>query len=73
MSETTPRAIMLLSADDRAVPPHNSIAYFEALRAKNVPAAMHIWPTGGHGWGSRETFKYHNEMLAELSAWLLSF
>lgn len=69
----TPRAIMLLSADDSAVPPHNSIAYFEALRANNVPAAMYIWPSGGHGWGSREKFKYHNEMLAELSAWLLSF
>lgn len=69
----TPRAIMLLSADDRTVRPRNSIAYFEALRACDIPASMHIWPTGGHGWGSRESFACHDEMLAELSAWLKSF
>ena len=31
---------------------------------------MHIYPSGGHGWGSRENFKYHKEMMSDLSAWL---
>lgn len=69
----TPRAIMLLSADDKAVPPHNSIAYCEALVRNGVPCSMHIWPSGGHGWGSRLSFRYHPEMLDELSSWLRSF
>lgn len=70
VTPATPPAIMLLSADDKAVPPHNSTAYFEALTAAGVPAAIHIWPSGGHGWGYRDSFKYHSEMLAELSQWL---
>jgi len=28
----------------------NSIRYFEALRHHNVPAEMHIFPKGGHGF-----------------------
>lgn len=73
VTPATPRAIMLLSSDDKAVPPHNSTAYFDALRAAGVPASLYIWPSGGHGWGSRENFRYHSQMLTELSSWLESF
>jgi len=38
-----------------------------------VPASIHIYPTGGHGWGYRETFAFHYEMIFELKAWLESF
>ena len=66
----TPTAFITLSADDRAVPPVNSINYFEALLRNGVPAAMFCYPTGGHGWGYKTSFKYHHQMLAELTAWL---
>lgn len=69
----TPRAFIILSADDRAVPCRNGVGYFEALRAEDIPASLHVFPTGGHGWGSRTTFKYHPLVEAELSAWLDSF
>ena len=69
----TPRAILLLSADDKVVDPQNSIEYFNALRREGVPATMHIWPNGGHGWGYRTKFKVHDQMLDELRAWLKSF
>jgi dipeptidyl aminopeptidase/acylaminoacyl peptidase len=32
----------------------NSILFYEALRHHNVPAAMHIYPAGGHGFIFRQ-------------------
>lgn len=69
----TPPAIMLLSDDDTVVPSPNSVNYYLALRRNNVKASMYIYPSGGHGWGIRDNFKYHNEMMSDLSAWLKSF
>jgi acetyl esterase/lipase len=65
-----PPAILLLSDDDRGVLPENSILYYQALKRNNIPAAMYIFPTGGHGWGMRDTFKYQNEMRILLKNWL---
>lgn len=70
VEEQTPPAILLLSDDDTAVPPINSIMYYKSLKENNIPASMYIFPEGGHGWGMREDFKYHNEMLSLLKSWL---
>lgn len=70
VDSATPPAIMILSADDRAVPPENSLRYFRALRANAVPVEMHVYPTGGHGWGMNSTFLYKPQWQAELLAWL---
>lgn len=67
--QTAP-AFLVLSSDDKTVPPANSLRYYQALIANNIPAAMFIYPTGGHGWGYRTNFKYHEQMLQELTAWL---
>lgn len=69
----TPRAWIGFSHDDNLVNPTNGLRYYEALLKSGVPAALYIYPTGGHGWGIRPDFRYHNEMLADLSAWLNSF
>lgn len=70
VSPVTPPAILLLSDDDTVVPSQNSINYYLALKENGVKASMHIYPSGGHGWGYRDNFKYHTEMLNDLSAWL---
>lgn len=70
VNDQTPPAILLLSDDDKAVPSFNSIAYYKALKENNIPATMYIFPEGGHGWGMRESFKYHTEMLSLLGSWL---
>ncbi len=46
----TPPAILIHSADDLAVPVHNSILYYEALQKIGVSAEMHLYPFGGHGY-----------------------
>lgn len=66
----TPPTILLLSDDDKSVPPVNSIKYYDALKKSNVPATMYIFPEGGHGWGMRDNFKYHQQMLSLLEIWL---
>ena len=67
----TPPAFIVMAGDDRAVPPlTNGLPYYVALRKAGIPAAMHIYPSGGHGFGFRSSFAYHEQMLCELEAWL---
>lgn len=66
----TPQAFIMLSADDGAVPPANGIHYFEALLQHQVPATLHVYPTGGHGWGFRDAFTYKRQWTSELEKWL---
>lgn len=73
VSRTTPRAIILLADDDRAVLPANGVNYYNELYRHDVPASLHVFPSGGHGFGIRESFKYHTEMELMLKAWLRSF
>ncbi len=47
----TPPAFLVHSADDKAVPVLNSIAYLQALQAEGIPAELHIYQEGGHGYG----------------------
>ena len=73
VSKHTPRAFIALAGDDRSVPPANSLGYYEELCNNKVPATMHIYPAGGHGFGIRQSFPSHLEMMMELKAWLGSF
>ena len=67
----TPPAIILLANDDRAVPPvTNGIAYYSAMRNAGNECALHVYPSGGHGYGFRSNFKYHDQMLSDLKTWL---
>ena len=66
----TPKAFIMLSSDDGAVPPANSINYYNALVDNKVRASLHAYPTGGHGWGFRDRFLYKGEWTRELEKWL---
>lgn len=70
VNEFTPPAILLLSDDDTSVSPKNSVTYYSALKENKIPATMYIFPVGGHGWGMRNNFEYHREMLSLLGSWL---
>ncbi len=66
----TPPALLLLSSDDTVVPVSNSLKYYAALLKGETSVAMHVYPSGGHGWGYRPSFEWHEQMLADLKAWL---
>lgn len=66
----TPKAFIMLSSDDGAVPVANGINYYMALVRNNVSASLHAYPTGGHGWGFADSFIYKNQWTEELKKWL---
>jgi acetyl esterase/lipase len=52
VTERTPPAFIVQAEDDHSYIA-SSIAYFEALRRANVPAELHLYAAGGHGYGLR--------------------
>jgi acetyl esterase/lipase len=54
VTKETPPTFLAHAADD-PVSPENSIAFFKALRRAGVPAELHIYGSGGHGFGLRHS------------------
>lgn len=46
----TPPTFLVHAGDDAGVPVENSLLYYAALREKGVPASLHVYPKGGHGF-----------------------
>lgn len=70
VTEQTPPAFIMHSSDDRTVPVENSLRYYQALVKCKVPSSLHCYPTGGHGWGFRDSFNYKRQWTGELEQWL---
>lgn len=51
VSDQTPPTFLVLADDDKVVIPENSIEFYAALKKHNIPAEMHIFQKGGHGFG----------------------
>jgi acetyl esterase/lipase len=51
IKEDTPPTFIVHADDDGTVPVENSLVFYEALRQKKIPAEIHIYPEGGHGFG----------------------
>ncbi|MGF1923733.1 MAG: alpha/beta hydrolase [Bacteroidia bacterium] len=56
VNANTPPTFLVHANDDNAVPVKNSILFNEALVKFKVPAEMHIYQTGGHGFGLKGTW-----------------
>jgi acetyl esterase/lipase len=52
VSAETPPTFLLQTEDD-SLQVENSLAYYAALKDAQVPAEMHLYPSGGHGYGLR--------------------
>ena len=47
----TPPTFLVHAADDKTVKVDNSIYFFQNLRKYSIPAEIHIYQNGGHGFG----------------------
>jgi acetyl esterase/lipase len=47
----TPPTFLIHASGDTGVPAENSVLFYLALRKAKVPAEMHIYEKGGHGFG----------------------
>jgi len=50
VTSQTPPTFLVHAEDDGAVPVQNSLLFYDALIAHKVPAELHIYPRGGHGF-----------------------
>lgn len=70
VSSNTPPVYIVVSSNDVKVNPENSLHFYDAMRAKDRPVTLHVYPSFAHGWGYQLTFDHHNEMLEDLADWL---
>ena len=50
VKENTPPSFISHAADDDIVKVENSLLMYQALKNKNIPVEMHLYPFGGHGF-----------------------
>ncbi len=53
VTDRTPPAFLVTTFADTTVPAENSIGFFEAMRRAGVPAELHAFEQGSHGFGLR--------------------
>lgn len=51
VTSDTPTAFLVHATDDTVVPSENSINYYLALKKNKIPAELHLYEKGGHGFG----------------------
>ncbi|MBD2722731.1 alpha/beta hydrolase [Hymenobacter armeniacus] len=51
VSAQTPPTFLVHAQDDKTVPVNNSIVFYQACLRHGVPAELHLYPKGGHGFG----------------------
>ena len=71
VTASTPRTFLVAADDDTTVnPAENAGRFFAALRAAKVPAELHIYSSGGHGFGIQKSGKTSAAWPDALIAWL---
>ncbi|HOK65560.1 MAG TPA: alpha/beta hydrolase [Anaerohalosphaeraceae bacterium] len=55
ITKDTPPTFLIHADDDKTVLPENSILFYQGLRKAGIPAELHIYRKGGHGFGTRPT------------------
>ncbi len=68
----TPPAFLIHSQDDSTVNPENSLRYFQAMTRFKVPCELHIYPSGGHGYGLGVNPNSPSQWPESLKHWLKS-
>lgn len=69
VSRETPPTFITQANDDR-VGPENSAVLYLALKKAGVPAELHIYATGGHGYGLRPSKNPCSEWPKRCEEWL---
>jgi acetyl esterase/lipase len=69
VTSNTPPTLLVQTEDDH-IRVENSVTYFLALKRAGVPAAMHLYPEGGHGYGLRPTSSLVGTWPQRAAEWL---
>ena len=72
VNNETPPAFMVHSLDDGAVPVQNSINYALAMHKFNIPCELHLYQTGGHGYGLGKSANTESTWPEACRKWLVT-
>jgi acetyl esterase/lipase len=72
VTDKTPPTFLVHASDDEGVPVKNSLLFYEALVAHKVPAELHVYETGGHGFGLLRGDRPADKWPDELYPWLVT-
>lgn len=59
----TPPLFLVHTYEDSGVPPENSIVLYQACRKAEVRAALHVYPSPGHGFGMGRQHPWPSALL----------
>jgi acetyl esterase/lipase len=71
VDKNSPPVFFAHAYDDR-IGPENSIRMFLALKSGGVPAEVHVYSTGGHGFGLRPNDRNNSTWPKSCEGWLRS-
>jgi len=71
VSSNSPPSFLVMTQDD-PVRVENVLLYFLRLKQAAVPSELHVYPTGGHGYGLRRTEHYVTTWPDRATDWMRS-
>lgn len=69
VTRETPPAFIIQAEDDSTVSVQNSLRFFSAMLRSKVPASLHIYPRGGHGF---RNYPPRDHWMNDLFFWMKS-
>jgi len=72
VTKNTPPVFLAQAEDDRTVPVDNSVMFYLALRKAGVPAELHLYEKGGHGFGLKPNLGRVSEWPLRCEEWMRS-
>jgi acetyl esterase/lipase len=70
VTDQTPPCFLIHAEDDKTVMVINSLYFYEALIKHHVPAELHVYPKGGHGFGMRNPMSGTDQWPDRLAEWM---
>ncbi len=70
VTKSTPPVFLFCATDDTGVKVENSQLFYDAARAAGVPAELHIFAKGGHGFGMRPNSRAGTAWPPLAESWL---
>ena len=70
VTDRTPPTFLVHAEDDKTVMVVNSLYFYEALIKHHVPAELHVYPKGGHGFGMHNPTTGADQWPDRLAEWM---
>lgn len=70
VDETTPPTMIFVGDDDTTAPSISPVLYYKALKRYGVPASLHVYPSGVHGWAGDAGYRYMNDCMQSIYDWI---